>query len=110
MLLSQLAPLPIAARTSQQLLTAYSEAGRYYHTLQHVAHMLAGLQQHKNCLSALEERALELAIWFHDCVYDTTSSEVGGNERGSIAVWQAFAEHMVSLIYFFSFCFFITVV
>ena len=52
-----------------ELVRAYSSPGRFYHTLEHV----------EDCLSVfdrVESRAarpaeVELAIWFHDAVYDT---------------------------------------
>ena len=50
---------------------AYSESHRYYHTLNHIEHCL-------DELCSLERKyppEVELAIWFHDIVYDTLSSD-----------------------------------
>jgi len=55
----------------EKIVEAYSEPHRHYHTLQHI----------EECFSVLDEvfkKALisaELAIWFHDIVYDTKESD-----------------------------------
>ncbi|KAJ7621335.1 hypothetical protein FB45DRAFT_753964 [Roridomyces roridus] len=68
------------------LQTRYSEPQRHYHTLQHISHMLHG---YESC--GASSGAIELAIWFHDCVYDPVR---GGpwNERESIRVWERFVQ------------------
>jgi predicted metal-dependent HD superfamily phosphohydrolase len=50
----------------------YSEPHRYYHRISHIISMLFTLWQLK--LSYKEAQLLELAIWFHDAVYDPKSS------------------------------------
>ena len=50
---------------------AYNESHRHYHTLNHIAHCLDELH-------SLEKKyppEVELAIWFHDIVYDTMSHD-----------------------------------
>jgi predicted metal-dependent HD superfamily phosphohydrolase len=51
----------------QQLMDSYSEPQRYYHTLDHIEHCLSLFD---NISSKLKSpHALELAIWFHDVIY-----------------------------------------
>ncbi len=45
----------------------YGEPGRYYHTLAHLHHMFALLDE---LPPGLDSPTLQLAIWFHDLVYD----------------------------------------
>ena len=51
-----------------QLVGAYSQAHRHYHTLQHLRECLA----HCEAAASLAQRPaeVELALWFHDAVYD----------------------------------------
>lgn len=52
-----------------QLAAAYSEPDRHYHNLEHLAEMfrVAG----RLTSSIRDPAAVQLAIWFHDAVYDT---------------------------------------
>lgn len=63
------------------LVAAYSEKHRYYHTAEHIEHCL---REFDGAASLAHEPAeVELALWFHDAIYDTYSS---GNEEKS-ATW-----------------------
>ena len=64
-----------------QLLACYSEPGRSYHSLQHLEECMFTLQP----LRPLAEHAaeIELALWFHDAIYDTRRKD---NEERS-AQW-----------------------
>ena len=64
----------------EELIRAYSSADRFYHNLAHVEDCLSMFDQTKFLTSHPEE--VELAIWFHDAVYDTRRSD---NEQESAA-------------------------
>lgn len=67
----------------RELVDRYSENGRFYHTQEHVAACLRHLD---GCIDAVnEQREVELALWFHDAVYNPRS---GSNEKDS-ADWAA---------------------
>ena len=69
--------------TFRSLLSAYSEKHRHYHTSEHVADCLRHLD---TCVAQINEPLeVELALWFHDAVYNPLS---GKNERKS-ANWAA---------------------
>jgi predicted metal-dependent HD superfamily phosphohydrolase len=57
----------------EQLLARYAEPHRAYHTIEHVRHCLDQL----DAALRLSQRPaeLEVAIWFHDAVYDTHRSD-----------------------------------
>ena len=57
----------------------YAEPHRHYHTLEHIEHCL---REFDPALAA-DPEAVELAIWFHDAVYDTRRSD---NEEKSAAL------------------------
>lgn len=77
---------PLAARLSlddgifARLAAAYGEAHRRYHTLVHIVEMLDCLAESR--APAANPDAVELAVWFHDAVYDSTATN-GANERAS---------------------------
>ena len=66
------------AQVYAELLVHYSEPHRHYHTLNHISDLLAEFDG----VSALARHpgAMELAIWFHDAIYD---SRAGDNEEKS---------------------------
>ena len=67
----------------QQLLAAYREPQRKYHSLQHLAECLALFQEHLDL--AEQPGEVQIALWFHDAVYDVKASD---NEQKS-ADWAA---------------------
>ncbi|SES85093.1 HD domain-containing protein [Hymenobacter actinosclerus] len=83
--------LPDAAlrdATYRQLTAAYSGPGRHYHNLHHVQALLTTVDEY---IGLVEDReVVELAVWFHDAVYDYLSSE---NEARSAALARQFLAH-----------------
>jgi predicted metal-dependent HD superfamily phosphohydrolase len=77
------APEEIHFDLLNDLLRRYGEPHRSYHNLSHIESLLSLLEPHP----VAEQAALELAVWFHDAVYDTTR---GDNEEKSAEVaWRA---------------------
>jgi len=58
----------------EELVAAYTAAGRHYHNLAHIEDCLAALARMDN-LSAAEREILSEAIWWHDVVYDATRTD-----------------------------------
>ena len=63
------------------LLARHAEPHRAYHTLEHLEECFDLLDEHRNL--ARQSTDIELAIWFHDAVYDPRSQD---NEQQSAAV------------------------
>lgn len=63
----------LSAAIHQQLVEAYSESHRRYHTLAHIEHCLKMFDQCKSL--AHNADALELAVWFHDIVLQPGRSD-----------------------------------
>lgn len=64
-----------------ELVSAYSEKHRHYHTVEHIDHCLRELDSAIEL--ANEPAEVELALWFHDAVYNPNRSD---NEQKS-AEW-----------------------
>ena len=67
--------------TFQDLLTRYSEPSRFYHDKSHVAECLTQFQKYRR--HAENPGEIEVAIWFHDAIYDTTAND---NEERSASL------------------------
>lgn len=65
----------------EELVKAYSSPDRFYHNLKHIEDCLFIFDQTKFLAAHPEE--VELAIWFHDAIYDTRRND---NEQKS-AEW-----------------------
>jgi predicted metal-dependent HD superfamily phosphohydrolase len=72
-----------------ELSRAYADPARQYHTSAHIAECLLLLDRFAHLAGRPEE--VELAIWFHDAVYDTERSD---NEEASAVR----ARHLLSLV------------
>ncbi len=64
-----------------ELISAYDSSGRYYHTLGHIRDCLRELDSCR--ASAREPGLIELAIWYHDAIYDPSRHD---NEARSAAM------------------------
>jgi predicted metal-dependent HD superfamily phosphohydrolase len=60
-------------RIFQMLIAAYTEPDRHYHNLQHIHHVLTIVERFT--LRLQDPIAVYLAVWFHDFVYDSQSSD-----------------------------------
>ena len=71
---------PEAGVVYQDLCRRYSEPGRAYHNLGHVAAMLETTSEFRGLVR--DDVALRLSVWFHDAVYDSRRID---NEEKSAA-------------------------
>src|SRR6185436_9293929 len=67
----------------EKLTAAYAEPQRHYHNQQHIAECLAEFDRARHLTQQPVE--LELALWFHDAVYEPKASD---NEEQSAALAQ----------------------
>lgn len=72
--------LPPSLEVYQQLWSAYREPHRYYHTVEHITDCLQQLDLVKSLAQSPAE--VELALWFHDAVYQPKAQD---NEAQSAA-------------------------
>ena len=66
----------------------YAEPHRYYHKSQHIVECLTEFDSARNLAS--EPTAVELAIWFHDAIYDTHASD--NEEQSAVLAEECLAE------------------
>lgn len=70
-------PEPVRALLAER----FGDSPLAYHNLDHIRHMLDGLERwFATALDARDRRVLRYAIWFHDVVYDVAAKD---NERQS---------------------------
>jgi predicted metal-dependent HD superfamily phosphohydrolase len=76
---------PVPNGLYNQLVAAYSEPHRHYHTLQHLRACLA----HLDAAASLAQHPAEvgLALWFHDAVYDPRCAD--NEERSAEWAWRS---------------------
>ena len=65
----------------ERLTSAYAEPQRHYHNRKHIAECLEEFDQARHL--ARQPIAVELALWFHDAVYEP---KAGDNEERSAAL------------------------
>lgn len=76
---------PAPAGSYDRLVALYSEPHRHYHNLAHIADCLAEFDRAR--FLAREPLAVELAIWFHDAVYDTRAADNEERSAQLAEVW-----------------------
>lgn len=81
MIWQRLAAQLVPEAVFEELVRAYSSAERFYHNVRHLEDCLSTFDQTKYL--AVHPAEVELAIWFHDAVYDTRRND---NEERS-AEW-----------------------
>lgn len=67
----------------ENFVTLYAEENRHYHQLDHIEDCLAKLDTWPSPIPLLMRDTIELAIWFHDIIYDTRKAD---NEESSAAL------------------------
>lgn len=72
-----------SAEIHQRLVNAYNEPQRHYHMLIHIEHCLSMFDQCKSLVTNPD--ALELAIWFHDVIFEPGNFD---NEARSAELYQ----------------------
>lgn len=75
-----------ASAVYKDLVARYSEPHRAYHTLQHIGHCLDKLEQVRHL--AANSDAVELALWYHDAIYDTKAKD-SEEQSAALAVGMA---------------------
>jgi predicted metal-dependent HD superfamily phosphohydrolase len=70
------------------LATRYAEPHRHYHKSQHIVECLAEFDYARHLAS--QPVALELAIWFHDAIYDTHAAN--NEEQSAVLAEQCLAD------------------
>ena len=67
---------PDGTEIFNMLIGKYNSPDRYYHTVEHIYQCLLKLDSVSSCLSEADNDIVELAIWFHDAIY-----EIGGTRN-----------------------------
>ena len=94
MLNSELMPkavLPAFESFSSVLISAYGEPHRAYHSHQHLVECLENLQTVKGLIDKGQQLKIEMALWFHDAIYDVRAHD---NEAKSAAWAEQFLENV----------------
>jgi len=81
-------PLPDAVDLRDSLLGAYADPDRGYHDVQHLAEVLARLDELADAGTAYDRTPVLLAAWFHDAIYD---GERDAEERSATWAEEALA-------------------
>jgi predicted metal-dependent HD superfamily phosphohydrolase len=86
-----------------RLVARYSDPHRHYHNLEHIGEMLKVVGSLKDL--ARDIAAIELAVWFHDAVYDPRaknneerSAELAKSELHPLGISSALVDRLTALI------------
>ena len=83
----------------RRLAAAYGEAHRRYHTMRHLEELMELLDAHGIAAGVKDRVAIELAVFFHDVVYDCFAGiSPGANERQSAALFERFADDVDAVV------------
>jgi predicted metal-dependent HD superfamily phosphohydrolase len=100
---ARLGAAPAKAPPLTPLVQAYESAGRTYHNLHHISQCLAELDALRDACQKPDE--LELAIWYHDVIYDAkrhdneeSSADAAAKAMREAGVDQAVIDSVISLI------------
>lgn len=66
-----------------RLCAAYGETGRHYHALAHIEHCLCEFDAARAAMADADE--IELALWYHDAVYQPGDSDNEGRSAALLA-------------------------
>lgn len=77
----------VDAALQARLAVLYGEPGRHYHTLAHIAALLAIAARHRGTLA--DAAAVDAAIWFHDAIYDSRRNDNEARSAGLAVEWLA---------------------
>jgi predicted metal-dependent HD superfamily phosphohydrolase len=84
-----LGPFGVAAADAypvfDRLVAAYTEPHRHYHTLEHLGEMFRVVAR----LPVANPQAVQLAVWFHDVVYDPRAKDNEDQSAVRVAEWLA---------------------
>ncbi len=82
---TRLGRAPSDDRVLAELLARYAAPSRAYHTLQHLAECLAHFDTARPLAQLPDE--VEVALWFHDAIYETQPRDPGHNNEEASAQW-----------------------
>jgi predicted metal-dependent HD superfamily phosphohydrolase len=94
-------PDDLAHKWWNLFLKSYCEEARHYHTMFHVESLFKMYDRFSNLVN--DKSAVQLAIWFHDIVYNPRKQD---NEAQSIQMFKVFSDEcLISAVRIVQYCF-----